>query len=167
MNKRKKIRKKIEDIEHKMSIENRKGDLRRARSVAVGTCFGGTTELMMRCNDGNVVWAVLQPVEVIELIHQLSANVGCHMMLQPREDFASWRNWRVSPEEKKHLNGHPPFVNDMAPFQNKGQVLPPPREQPGMALPEPEIVKEQPGIIEKPIKHRKNKKNPSTEASPE
>jgi hypothetical protein len=36
-----------------------------------------------------------------------------------------------------------------------------------MALPEPEIVKEQPGIIEKPIKHRKNKKNPSTEASPE
>jgi hypothetical protein len=48
----------------------------------------------------------------------------------------------------------------MAPFQNKGQVLPSPSEQPGMALPEPEVVKEQPVAIEKPIKQRKNKKNP-------
>lgn len=126
------FKKQLSDIEHDMSVENRMGDLRRARSVTVGTAFGGTTELMMRGNDSNVIWAILQPVEVIELIHQLAANVGCHIHLQPRNDFASWRDWKITPEEKKHLNGHPPFVNDMAPFQNIGQILPPPEQQPGL-----------------------------------
>ena len=115
-----------------MSLENRNADMNRARSVAVGTCFGGTTELTIRCNDGRVIWAPMQPVEVIELIHQLAANVGCHLQLKPRDDFASWRNWRVTDEEKKHLNGHPPFVNDMAPHNNVGANLPPPDQQPGM-----------------------------------
>ena len=89
----------MQDIAHKMSLENRDGDLRRARSIAVGTAFGGVTEIMMRGNDGNVLWSHMQPVEVIELIHQLAANVGCHIHIQPREDFSSWRGW--STETKK------------------------------------------------------------------
>lgn len=104
----------LRKIEQRMSLENREGDLNRARSVTVGTCFGGTTELMMRSNDGRTIWSPMQPVEVIELIHQLAANVGCHIQLKPRDDFSSWREWRVSDAEKKHLNGQPPFVSDMA-----------------------------------------------------
>ena len=104
----------------------------RARSVTVGTAFGGTTELTMRRGDGSFTFAILQPVEAIELIHQLAANVGCHLQLVPRKDFASWRDWRVSEEERLHLNGHPPFPNDMAPHMLVGANLPPPAQQPGL-----------------------------------
>lgn len=103
-----------------VEYENRTSNRNRARSVTVGTAFGGTTELGMRMDAGKSVWCVMQPVEVIELIHQLSANVGCTAQLTPRKDFASWRDWRVSEAEKKHLNGHAPFVNDMAVFHQLG-----------------------------------------------
>lgn len=116
----KKTKKKLEKIQAKQDAQNFESSLNRARSVTVGTCFGGTTELMMRGNDGSVLWTPMQPVEVIELIHQLAANVGCHIALAPRNDFSSWRDWRVSEAEKKHLQGHPPFVNDMAVFQRLG-----------------------------------------------
>lgn len=109
-------------IEQRMSLENRENDLNRARAITVGTCFGGTTEIMIRGNDGRVLWLPMQPVEVIELIHQLSANVGCHIHLKPRDDFSSWREWRVSEAEKKHLNGHPPFATDMAHIERMGKV---------------------------------------------
>ncbi len=110
---------KMRELEERMSIASREGDLNRARSVTVGTAFGGATEVMMRGNN-TYLWAVMQPVEVVELINQLAANVGCHVALQPKKDFASWREWRVTEEEKKHLNGHPPFVNDMMPFMRVG-----------------------------------------------
>ena len=114
------LEEKINEINAEMSIINRMGELKRSRSVTVGTAFGGTTELMMRGNDGNVLWAVMQPVEVIELIHQLASNVGCHLALKPREDFSSWRDWKLTEQEKLHYNGHAPFVNDMAPFVGYG-----------------------------------------------
>jgi hypothetical protein len=125
----------------------------RARSVTVGTCFGGTTELTMRRGDGTFTFAILQPVEVIELIHQLAANVGCHIHMQPRNDFSSWREWRVTEQEKLHLNGHPPFVNDMAPHMAVGANLPPPEQQPGLqpALMAKEIQDEQAVAIEKTL----------------
>ncbi len=105
----------------------------RARSVTVGTAFGGVTELMMRKHDGSVVWATMQPVEVMELIHQLSANIGCHIHVQPRADFASWRSWKTeTPEEIKHLNGHPPFASDINTHELRGRVLPKPEQQPGL-----------------------------------
>jgi hypothetical protein len=105
----------------------------RARSVTVGTAFGGAIELMMRKHDGNVVWATLQPVEAIELLHQLAAGVGCQLRLQPREDFASWRDWKIeTPEEIKRLNGHPPFASDINPHELRARMLPKPENQPGM-----------------------------------
>lgn len=112
---------KMKQINDGMSLESRMGDLKRARSVTVGTAFGGTTELMLRGNDGSVLWSPMQPVEVIELIHQLAANVGCHLALQPREDFSSWRNWNVTEQERIRMNGWPPFPNDMAPFIDYGK----------------------------------------------
>jgi len=111
---------KLRAMELDMDIENKTSNLNRARSVTVGTAFGGTTELMMRSDGGRHIWSAMQPVEVIELIHQLAANVGCSADLTPRKDFASWRDWRVSEAEKKHLNGYAPFVNDMAVFQQLG-----------------------------------------------
>lgn len=141
MNKRQ--RKKVfEDMEHEMSVQNRQGDFSRARSVTVGTCSGGVTEIMMRGNN-SFMWMVLQPVEVIELIHQLAANVGCHIHMQPRNDFASWRNWNYTKEELEHYraggggllgSGHAPHVNDLAPHVDVGAKLPPPQQQPGLNI---------------------------------
>ena len=77
----------------------------RAASVTVGTAFGGTTEVSMRSNYGGYLYSILQPVEVIELIHQLAANVRCHLALKPREDFASWRGWEMTEEDLLHFKG--------------------------------------------------------------
>lgn len=112
--------KKARQIETSIDLEARENNRTRARSITVGTAFGGTTEVMMRGDGSKLLWCAMQPVEVIELIHQLAANVGCNVALKPRDDFASWRDWRVSEAEKKHLNGHAPFVNDMAVFQQLG-----------------------------------------------
>lgn len=130
-------KKQQKEIRQKMQRQNFENDIaaeqNRARAVTVGTAFGGATELMMRKPDGNVVWAVLQPVEVIELLHQLAAGVGCHLHLQPREDFSSWRNWKTqTPEEIRHLNGHPPFASDINPHELRARILPKPENQPGM-----------------------------------
>lgn len=111
---------KVRELEAKMDLENRESNYNRARSVTVGTAFGGTTEILMRGDGGRHLWCAMQPVEVIELIHQLAANVGCNIQIAPKKDFSSWRDWRVSEAEKQHLNGHAPFVNDMAVFQKLG-----------------------------------------------
>lgn len=84
---------KMKEIEEKMLVENRSSDLKRFRSLTIGTAFGGTTEISVRANDGSVYWGLFTPVEVVELIHQLSSNIGCHLHLRPRNDFASWRDW--------------------------------------------------------------------------
>ena len=111
---------KLNEIEAQMSVESRLGDLNRARSISVGTCFGGTTEIVLRGIGDRYLWSPMQPVEVIELIHQLAANVGCHIALKPREDFSSWREWKTPEIEKNNLNSFPPFANDMSVFQQLG-----------------------------------------------
>jgi hypothetical protein len=125
------LKKKLKEVDEQMSAVSRDGDMHRARSVLVGTAFGGTTEISLRKMDGSVSWALLQPVEAIELIHQLAASVGCHINLQPRNDFSSWRNWR-SDEDITKLNGHPPFSNELP--LDKRHSLPPFAEQPGVNI---------------------------------
>ena len=113
-------RRKLEEIDAAKQILDRKASASRAMSITVGTAFGGTSEVGMRAMDGSMLWCLLQPVEVVELIHQLAANVGCTADLKPRRDFAAWRNWRVTEEEQLRLNGWAPHVNDMAPYQQLG-----------------------------------------------
>ena len=140
--KRSEAKQKIQSMIHQQEVDSFVSNNSRARSVTVGTAFGGTTEIGMRGDGGQSLWCVMQPVEVIELIHQLAANVGCHINLQPRRDFSSWRDWKYTDEELEHARGrqaspgvgHAPHVNDMAPHQSKGQVLPPPEQQPGLKL---------------------------------
>jgi hypothetical protein len=116
----KQLAKKRQELINRQELDSFESNLSRARSISVGTCFGGTTEVLMRGDGGRHMWCAMQPVEVTELIHQLAANIGCHIAIKPRDDFASWREWRVSEAEKKHLNGSAPFVNDMAVFQQLG-----------------------------------------------
>lgn len=130
MKQTKEFREKMDEIERQMFVDNRHGDLCRARSITVGTCFGGTTEIMMRGNNG-YMWTPLQPVEVIELIHQLAANVGCLINLTPRNDFSSWRKWRDAENATPKVE-HAPFPNDLGEHQHRGQRLPSPEEQPGI-----------------------------------
>ena len=141
MNKAEK-KKKLAEILAKQDVANFEADLTRARAVTVGTCFGGTTEVSMRAPNGTSVWCPMQPVEVIELIHQLAANVGCHINLQPRKDFSSWRDWKYTDEQLEHYKGPQalpgvgwaPYANELDPHKDKGQVLPPPEQQPGVNI---------------------------------
>lgn len=157
----------VKKHQQKLIAQDLDSQLNRARSVTVGTAFGGTTEISMRANDGSNLWCVMQPVEVIELIHQLAANVGCHIHLQPRRDFSSWRDWKHTEEELAHYRGvqplqgvgHAPHVNDMAPHQSKGQVLPPPELQPGLKI---ERNDHEPVATEKTVNRRSTKRTAAT-----
>lgn len=106
---RKRIKESLDDIEVQMTLQNRESDLNRGRSISVGTAFGGVIEVSIRANDGRSMYVPLQPVEAIELIHQMAGAAGCHLALKPREDFASWRDWKTTDGELEHLNGFPPF----------------------------------------------------------
>jgi len=170
-NKLDKIRqKKIDEMAMQQELDNFQSSLNRARSVMVGTAFGGTTELSMRANNGQNLWCLMQPVEVIELIHQLAANVGCHISLQPRRDFSSWRDWKYTEEELAYYRGpqalpgvgHPPHVNDMAPHQEKGQVLPPPEQQPGLKIDVPVRSEENVVATKKTVNRRSTKRTTKT-----
>ena len=100
----KEVRQKIKDVEELMELENRQSNLNRARSITVGTAYsGGVLEIALRGNGDRHLWMILQPTEVIELINQLSAAIGCHIHIQPREDFASWRKWNDGTEEKTFI----------------------------------------------------------------
>lgn len=104
----------------------------RARSVTVGTAFGGTVEMSMRI-DGGSVWAILQPVEALELAHQIAAAAGCHIALKPRKDFASWREWKPDAAlavQFPEWSEHPPHVEN----KPTEQMLPTPEKQPGMKI---------------------------------
>ena len=113
----------------------------RGRSISIGTAFGGVLEVSMRRGDGSHTWIVLQPVEVVELINQMAAGIGCHLHLQPRQDFASWRSWNYSQEELEHYRGvqqfpgqgHPPTVKAVVHGGSSSQ-LPKAEEQPGMPV---------------------------------
>lgn len=92
------LRQKIEDMYEEHEYASIAQNKYRARSVTVGTAFGGVCELILR-SDGATVWAQMQPVEVVELIEQLAAGAGLQVAMRPRVDFASWRGWNVDVED--------------------------------------------------------------------
>jgi len=109
----------------RMALENEASNLTRARSITVGTAFGGTTEVSMRGNGDRILWVIMQPVEVLELINQLAANIGCHINVKPRDDFGSWRQWRETPNQCIGIgwpewSNHPPIAKIPASEQQPG-----------------------------------------------
>jgi hypothetical protein len=137
----------------------------RGRSISIGTAFGGVLEVSMRRGDGSHTWIVLQPVEVVELINQMAAGIGCHLHLQPRKDFASWRSWNHTEEELEHFRGQQRSVGEGHPPHAKaivdggyGSSLPAPEEQAGMPTPILEKKHDEVMAIKAPKQRRKSKR---------
>ena len=110
----KQAKRRLDEIEMEYEIANRQSNLNRARSITVGNAFGGVVEITMRGDGTKTLWSIMTPVEVIELVHQLAASVGCHIAVKPREDFSSWREWR--PEAKS--SHWPLFLSEPNHFTN-------------------------------------------------
>jgi hypothetical protein len=104
--------KRMQVLDHKMAEENRVNDFNRGRAITIGTATGGITEITMRGNSG-FTWMIFQPVEVMELIHQLAANIGCHINIQPRKDFGSWREWKKDDDGLIPFNGYAPPTDNI------------------------------------------------------
>ena len=86
------MRKKIHELCEENEYYSMKQNRNRARSITVGTAFGGVVEVNMR-SDAASVYAQMQPTEAIELIEQLAAGVGVEIAMRPKQNFSSWRGW--------------------------------------------------------------------------
>jgi hypothetical protein len=92
---RQKINKLCEENEFFSIQQNRN----RARSITVGTAFGGITEINIRTDAGSM-YAQMQPTEVVELIEQLASGIGIEIVMRPKQNFASWRGWEEIIEQR-------------------------------------------------------------------
>tara|TARA_A100001388_G_scaffold277243_1_gene267546 strand:- start:11116 stop:11601 length:486 start_codon:yes stop_codon:yes gene_type:complete len=143
MNK-KQFQKQLEERNQEHQLESLEANRNRAQSVSVGTSASGTTELTMRSVNGSFLWNIYQPVQVVELIHQLAASIGCHIHIQPRDDFSSYREWNEpTEEEREHLNGHPPFANRKLEYSRVG-ITSQKSRMPGFTSDIQQQLKEQP-----------------------
>lgn len=120
--------KELEKILEARNIEAQKRSIKqekfRAQSVMVGKVGAGATEMSLRGVDGSYLFIVLHPSEVIELIHQTAANIGCTVAITPREDFASYRAWPNSSEITGETNGHSPHAKLANGFEKIGIAAP-------------------------------------------
>lgn len=120
----KEIQNKIDKLLRLRQLESMEADKNRAQTVSVGRAGSGETEISLRGVDGTYLFAILHPAEVVELIHQMAASNGLHIALKPRDDFASWREWKeVTDEDRQHLNGWAPFPQLEQNSQNYGKGL--------------------------------------------
>ena len=133
------------EIQRKMKerqLKSLSSEDHRAQAITIGNAGGGITEISMRGVCGGYLWNVYQPVEVVELINQLAANIGCHINVQPRNDFSSWRGWReISEEEKERLNGFPPFSESLNNSMSLGTGAPALKSQKNIGKVETKLVK--------------------------
>ena len=121
----------------KQQIRSLEANQNRAQSVSIGMSGSGTTEITMRGEDGTFLWNIYQPVQVTEFIHQLAASIGCHIHIQPRKDFSSWREWNEPTEQEQlHLNGFPPFAQERVGYEKVGLIKQ--EKSPGLA-PKPKV----------------------------
>jgi len=100
-----------------------------------------------------VLWIPLRAEEVIDLIRQLAANVGCHIHIQPQQDFSSWRQWKELPEQLS--SQHAAFLNSLLldKVEHKNQL--------GLDNPI-RSNKDEPMAIKKPVNRRSTKQATKT-----
>lgn len=116
---REKIHAMHEENEYKSILDNRS----RARSVTVGTAFGGTIEIIMR-NEFSVMYGILQPVEAVELMEQIAAGCGIEVAMRPKQNFTSWRGWSIDSENSNdYVKGSSPYQIESQEFNRKIQAL--------------------------------------------
>ena len=101
-----KIEKKIKELQDLKRLDTWENEINRARSITVGTAFGGMTEIGMRGDGMKHMWVILNSPETIELINQLAAGIGCHINIVPRNDFASHRLWKEDLDKNALLMGY-------------------------------------------------------------
>ena len=84
--------KRMQELEENFQFNSLKSNVNRARSITVGTAFGGVVEISLR-TDTNVFFAQLQPTEAVEIIEQLASACGLQIAMRPKQDFSAWRDW--------------------------------------------------------------------------
>jgi hypothetical protein len=87
-----KLRNLIQEAYEQNELDSILSTRSRARSITVGTAFGGVCEVTLR-SETNFLYAQIQPTEVVELIEQLAAGIGVEIAMRPKQNFASWRGW--------------------------------------------------------------------------
>jgi hypothetical protein len=102
------IRKKINEMYEENEYANLQQNKNRARSITVGTAFGGAIEVNMRGDYGSL-WCILSPVEALEVAEQLAAACGVQVAMKPKDDFSAWRGWDVDNTEYIHWKGAAPW----------------------------------------------------------
>ena len=151
----KQAKKQIDAHNAELSVSGSAERFTRANSITTGNAGGGAIEICLRANDRHL-WILLQPTEIIELIHQLAAGTGCLINIQPRNDFGSWRQWKESSESQIPLTQWAP-LGQWAPHST----------HPPTAIPNNPVIRnetnEQTMAIEKP-KNRRNTKRASAAA---
>jgi hypothetical protein len=78
-------RKVQEKLDLELAFLARQGDLCRGRSLAIGVSLNGVIEIVIRHNNGQCAWVVLNTHEVVTLVHQIAAALGCCVTLEPQK----------------------------------------------------------------------------------
>ena len=91
----------IHAVMQQQEIDNVKSNLTRGRSIVCGTCFNGMVEVLIRGDGNKLLWVVLSPGEVSELIHQLTASIGCTATITPRADILNFRKWGKDKQQEQ------------------------------------------------------------------
>lgn len=108
------LREKIHALHEENEYQGIADNRCRTRSLTVGTAFGGTIEIIMR-NEFNYMYALLQPVEAVEIMEQIAAGCGIELAMRPKQNFTSWRGWSIDDE---NVND---YVKGSAPWNIEGQ----------------------------------------------
>jgi hypothetical protein len=115
-NSKSRIREKINKIYEENEYANLVQNKNRSRSITIGTAFGGAVEISMR-GDYHTLWAILQPVEAVEIIEQIAAGIGLQVAMRPKQDFAAWRGWNVDADDRYWAGAAPWQIENMAESQ--------------------------------------------------
>ena len=115
---------KLLGLHREEQLRSKEADRFRAQAITIGTSGGGGTEITLRGISGDYLWGVYHPAEVTEIIHQLAAAIGCHIAIKPRDDFASYREWKeLTEEDHAHLQGWAPGPSMENGFCQNGRGL--------------------------------------------
>lgn len=118
--------KRMQELEEDLQFNSMKSNINRARSITVGTAFGGIIEISLR-TDTDFFYAQLQPTEAVEIIEQLASACGLQIALRPKQDFSAWRGWELTEESDVRViwKGGSPWQLHQAEdiIKNEGQNL--------------------------------------------
>jgi len=80
---------KMDEVNSLITLDSQTSVINRGRAITVGTCYNDEVEIIVRKNDGTVVWCPFNRIQIAEFIHTLSASIGCETIIKTRESFLS------------------------------------------------------------------------------